>query len=179
MRGRRARSEEPDAVGVSIAGAFVGVLGAILVGGGRVVVALVLVPLARSGNSAVFGSLELSTVADGETASLFLFERLVARSTSADGFGEDGASASGDTFADRRARRPGRPRSVLAVLRTRDATAGEEVPSTRGVQQAVITSRSVASLDVASASGGVVSTSSLGTAGLRVGSGVARRRSAR
>ena len=175
----RAAGEEPDAVGISIAGAFVGVLGAILVGGSRVVVALVLVPLARSGNSAVLGGLELRAVADGEAAALLFLEGLVAGRTVADGLGEDSALACGDTFADRGARRPGRPLGVLAVLRARLAASGEEVPGAGRVQQAVITSGGVARLDVAGSGGGVELASSLVAARGRAGSGVARRRSAR
>jgi len=65
----------------------------------------------------------------------------------------------------------------LAVLRTETATTVEEIPSTRRVQQAVITSGSVARLDFAGRSS--EDASSLGVASSSRSSGEARRGTAR
>ena len=147
-RNRNTFINEPEAVGrFSVTLSFTGERRAVNTSRARSLVALVLVPDARRRNNAVFSSLELRTVADRETTVLFFFELAITRLAVTNRFGENSTLASGDTFADRRARRPRRPGSVLTILGAEAATTVEEIPSTRRVHQAIVTSGSIARLD--------------------------------
>lgn len=98
-------AELPDAEARGVGASSLGsARRAVNTGGTREWPALVLLPDAGSRNDAVFGVGEGSAIADRKAASLFFDELFSARSAVADGLGEDGTFASGDTFADRRAR---------------------------------------------------------------------------